>query len=333
MVSEMTNEDPNFATMVGKCEEEYIALLNGRMKLRRMWTNAGLLCQGKRVTPEKIHPTEASSNTIFTCQNPIVTMSGVEPISPDRDESPSSCANHGPTFDLENTTFVYRLFVFLISSKLVFIPSRGYGHIGVVSEFSLEMLILLFTRALPRDATLASTVAPSHPLASVMALEPRPASQQKQYDYLLKFLLVGDSDVGKQEILSGLEDGSSESPFCSGSAYKTTTILLDGKRVKLQLWDTSGQGRFLYHNTLIFSRGAGHSVGLRYNKQMVLRWDRPSLHGSDSDGEQSTSLALQVMGIMVVEWKCRYQGPSSFWAPKLQTFLQLDMSNGYLSGL
>ena len=49
-----------------------------------------------------------------------------------------------------------------------------------------------------------------------MALEPRPASQRKQYDYLLKFLLVGDSDVGKQEILSGLEDGSTESPFCSG---------------------------------------------------------------------------------------------------------------------
>lgn len=41
---------------------------------------------------------------------------------------------------------------------------------------------------------------------------------QKQYDYLLKFLLVGDSDVGKQEILAGLEDGSAESPFCSGSS-------------------------------------------------------------------------------------------------------------------
>lgn len=37
--------------------------------------------------------------------------------------------------------------------------------------------------------------------------------------------------------------------------YKTTTILLDGKRVKLQLWDTSGQGRFC---TIIrsYSRGA-----------------------------------------------------------------------------
>ncbi|KAJ8942031.1 hypothetical protein NQ318_002785 [Aromia moschata] len=80
---------------------------------------------------------------------------------------------------------------------------------------------------------------------------------QKQYDYLLKFLLVGDSDVGKQEILSDLDDGALESPFCSGSgkSYKTTTILLDGKRVKLQLWDTSGQGRFC---TIIrsYSRGA-----------------------------------------------------------------------------
>ena len=39
----------------------------------------------------------------------------------------------------------------------------------------------------------------------------------KPYDYLLKFLLVGDSDVGKHEILHGLEDGSMESPFCVGS--------------------------------------------------------------------------------------------------------------------
>lgn len=79
----------------------------------------------------------------------------------------------------------------------------------------------------------------------------------KEYDYLLKVLLVGDSDVGKHEILSILDDGSNEGHhFCSGSAaHKTTTILLDGKRVKLQVWDTSGQGRFC---TIIrsYSRGA-----------------------------------------------------------------------------
>jgi len=83
------------------------------------------------------------------------------------------------------------------------------------------------------------------------------SSGPKSYDYLLKVLLVGDSDVGKQEILSGLEEGSVDSPYCSstGAAYKTTIILIDGKRVKLQLWDTSGQGRFC---TIIrsYSRGA-----------------------------------------------------------------------------
>lgn len=79
----------------------------------------------------------------------------------------------------------------------------------------------------------------------------------KSYDYLLKVLLVGDSDVGKQEILAGLEDGAVDTPYASstGAAYKTTIILIDGKRVKLQLWDTSGQGRFC---TIIrsYSRGA-----------------------------------------------------------------------------
>jgi hypothetical protein len=35
------------------------------------------------------------------------------------------------------------------------------------------------------------------------------------------------------------------------AAYKTTIILLDGKRVKLQLWDTSGMNfNFIFERTL-----------------------------------------------------------------------------------
>lgn len=49
----------------------------------------------------------------------------------------------------------------------------------------------------------------------------RPPAAPKSYDYLLKVLLVGDSDVGKQEILQDLEDGSADSPFCSGSGKPT----------------------------------------------------------------------------------------------------------------
>nr|XP_051694752.1 ras-related protein Rab-40B isoform X2 [Oryctolagus cuniculus] len=88
-------------------------------------------------------------------------------------------------------------------------------------------------------------------------------SPVRAYDFLLKFLLVGDSDVGKGEILASLQDGAAESPYGhpAGIDCKTTTILLDGRRVKLQLWDASGQGRFctIFRS---YSRGAQHAPGV-----------------------------------------------------------------------
>ncbi|KAJ7305753.1 hypothetical protein JRQ81_010119 [Phrynocephalus forsythii] len=44
-------------------------------------------------------------------------------------------------------------------------------------------------------------------------------SPVKSYDYLLKFLLVGDSDVGKGEILESLQDGASESPYAYSNVF------------------------------------------------------------------------------------------------------------------
>ncbi|CAG0916098.1 unnamed protein product [Notodromas monacha] len=102
---------------------------------------------------------------------------------------------------------------------------------------------------------------------------------KKEYDYLFKFLLVGDSDVGKEEILGGFEDGRSEMPYCGGGdnayfpAFKTMTILLDGKRVKLQVWDASGQGRFC---TILrsYSRGA---QGILLVYDITNKWSFDSL--------------------------------------------------------
>uniref|UniRef100_UPI00358F0CB3 ras-related protein Rab-40C-like n=1 Tax=Myxine glutinosa TaxID=7769 RepID=UPI00358F0CB3 len=104
-------------------------------------------------------------------------------------------------------------------------------------------------------------------------------SPGKTYDYLLKFLLCGDSDVGKGEILASLGDGQSEaSEYNSGVGVdcKTTTILLDGRRVKLQLWDTSGQGRFctIFRS---YSRGAQgillvYDITSRWSFDGIDRW-------------------------------------------------------------
>ena len=40
---------------------------------------------------------------------------------------------------------------------------------------------------------------------------------------MFQVLLVGDSDVGKQEILSGLEEGSVDSPYCSSTGAGIVT--------------------------------------------------------------------------------------------------------------
>ena len=66
-------------------------------------------------------------------------------------------------------------------------------------------------------------------------------------------------------------------PSCTDfSAYKTTIILIDGKRVKLQLWDTSGQGRFC---TIIrsYSRGAQgillvYDITNKWSFEGISRW-------------------------------------------------------------
>lgn len=59
----------------------------------------------------------------------------------------------------------------------------------------------------------------------------------KSYDYLLKSLLVGDSDVSKSEVLESLQYRTAEYRVHLQQRNKTTTILLE-------LWDSLGQGSF-----------------------------------------------------------------------------------------
>ncbi|CAG2167843.1 unnamed protein product [Oppiella nova] len=69
---------------------------------------------------------------------------------------------------------------------------------------------------------------------------------KKTYDLLFKLLLIGDSGVGKQDILFRFCDDAFNTTFNStiGIDFKIKTIELRGKRIKLQMWDTAGQERF-----------------------------------------------------------------------------------------
>ncbi|XP_018646131.1 rab15, 13, 10, 1, 35, 5, and, putative [Schistosoma mansoni] len=79
----------------------------------------------------------------------------------------------------------------------------------------------------------------------------------KDYDEMYKLLLVGDSSVGKTNLLLRFSDNSFSKTFIAtiGIDFKVRTIEIDGKKIKLQIWDTAGQERFRTITTAYY-RGA-----------------------------------------------------------------------------
>jgi Ras-related protein Rab-11A len=69
---------------------------------------------------------------------------------------------------------------------------------------------------------------------------------EDDYDYLFKVVLIGDSGVGKSNLLSRFtrNEFSLESKSTIGVEFATRSIRVDDKVVKAQIWDTAGQERY-----------------------------------------------------------------------------------------
>ncbi|KAI9284948.1 GTP-binding protein [Umbelopsis sp. AD052] len=67
-----------------------------------------------------------------------------------------------------------------------------------------------------------------------------------EYDYLFKLVLIGDSGVGKSNLLSRFTSNefNLESKSTIGVEFATKNIVIDGHTIKCQIWDTSGQERY-----------------------------------------------------------------------------------------
>ncbi|XP_042007479.1 ras-related protein RIC2-like [Salvia splendens] len=66
---------------------------------------------------------------------------------------------------------------------------------------------------------------------------------EDDYDYLFKVVLIGDSGVGKSNLLSRFtrNEFSLESKSTIGVEFATRSLTVDGKVIKAQIWDTAGQ--------------------------------------------------------------------------------------------
>lgn len=65
----------------------------------------------------------------------------------------------------------------------------------------------------------------------------------KSQEFLAKVIIIGDSGVGKTNLLTKFCEGVFKDSYVAtiGVDFKLKTITVDGARVKLQIWDTAGQ--------------------------------------------------------------------------------------------
>mmetsp|Transcript_29199 Transcript_29199/g.81680 ORF Transcript_29199/g.81680 Transcript_29199/m.81680 type:complete len:232 (-) Transcript_29199:324-1019(-) len=66
------------------------------------------------------------------------------------------------------------------------------------------------------------------------------------YEYIFKYIIIGDMGVGKSCLLHNFTEGKfvPDSPHTIGVEFGTRIIEVQGKKIKLQIWDTAGQERF-----------------------------------------------------------------------------------------
>ena len=90
-------------------------------------------------------------------------------------------------------------------------------------------------------------------------------SENPEYDYLFKLIIIGDSGIGKSCLLNRFADDTYTDAYIStmGVDFKIRTLEIDGRVVKLQIWDTAGQERFR-NITSSYYRGA-HGIMMVYD--------------------------------------------------------------------
>jgi len=99
-----------------------------------------------------------------------------------------------------------------------------------------------------------------------------------EYDYLFKVVLIGDSGVGKSNLLSRFtrNEFNLESKSTIGVEFATKSIKTDGKTIKAQIWDTAGQERYRAITSAYYRGAVGallvYDISKRITYDNVVRW-------------------------------------------------------------
>ncbi|XP_028759616.1 ras-related protein RABA5e [Neltuma alba] len=97
-------------------------------------------------------------------------------------------------------------------------------------------------------------------------------------EYLFKIVVIGDSAVGKSNLLSryARNEFNPHSKATIGVEFQTQSLEIDGKEVKAQIWDTAGQERFRAVTSAYYRGAVGalivYDITRRTTFESVGRW-------------------------------------------------------------
>ncbi|XP_042485042.1 ras-related protein Rab11A-like [Macadamia integrifolia] len=100
----------------------------------------------------------------------------------------------------------------------------------------------------------------------------------QKIDYVFKIVLIGDSAVGKSQILSRFarNEFSLDSKATIGVEFQTRTVVIDQKNVKAQIWDTAGQERYRAVTSAYYRGAVGamliYDITKRQSFDHIPRW-------------------------------------------------------------
>ncbi|TFY59530.1 hypothetical protein EVJ58_g5714 [Rhodofomes roseus] len=114
-------------------------------------------------------------------------------------------------------------------------------------------------------------------------------AEGSNFDYLFKVVLIGDSGVGKSNLLSRFtrNEFNLETKSTIGVEFATRSITVDGKTLKAQIWDTAGQERYRAITAAYYRGAVGALLVYDISKHQtyvnVTRWLKELRDHADSN--------------------------------------------------
>lgn len=102
--------------------------------------------------------------------------------------------------------------------------------------------------------------------------------EDEKYDYMVKLVIIGDSAVGKTNILLRFVSDEYKMTHITtiGVDFKIKIMEIDGLNIKMQIWDTAGQERFKTITETYYKGAAGvifvYSVADKKSFDNISNW-------------------------------------------------------------